>query len=130
MKSFDLFIIFLSTVCFLSLLFYLIYGKYTERKFDVIAEKFKEKFGYMPFSMTVGKNGGFFFWGYKESYLICALFFTHFPATKRTLTQDEVNFFKRLDRAEISWFYKKYLAMMIGSLSFIGLLIIFKFKAG
>lgn len=93
MKPIDLIIIILSSLFFLSLLFYLIYGKFTERKFDVIAEKFNKKFGYLPFSMTVGKNGGFFFWGYKESYLICALLFTNFPATKKTLTQEEITFF-------------------------------------
>lgn len=129
MKPFDLIIIILSSLFLLSLLFYLIYGKFTERKFDIIAEKFNSKFGYMPFSMTVGKNGGFFFWSYKESYLICALFFTNFPATKRTLTQEEVDFFKGLDRAEISWFYRKHLAMVIGLLSLIGLLITFKLEA-
>lgn len=128
MKPIDLIIIILSSLFFLSLLFYLIYGKFTERKFDVIAEKFNKKFGYLPFSMTVGKNGGFFFWGYKESYLICALFFTNFPATKRTLTQEEIDFFKGLDRTDISWFYRKYLAIVIGLLSFIGLFIIFKLE--
>lgn len=126
MKLFDLIIIILSSLFVLSLLFYLIYGKFTERKFDFIAEKFSKRFGYMPFPMTVGKNGGFLFWGYKESYLISALFFTRFPATKRTLTEEEIKFFKDLDRAEISWFYRKYIAMVICLLSFIGLLIIFK----
>ncbi|MCU6670215.1 hypothetical protein M8013_15850 [Enterobacteriaceae bacterium H4N4] len=128
MKPLNLIIIILTSLFFLSLLFYLIYGKFTERKFDIIAEKFNKKFGYMPFSMTAGRNGGFFFWGYKESYLICALFFTNFPATKKTLTQEEVDFFKGLDRIEISWFYKKHLAMLIGLLCFIGLLVIFKLK--
>jgi len=127
-KPFDWIIIILSSLFLLSLLFYLAYGKFTEKKFDAIAEKFNKKFGYMPFSMAVGKNGGFFFWGYKESYLICALFFTNFPATKKILTKEEVNFFKELDRSEISWFYRKYLATVIGLLSFIGLLIIFKLE--
>jgi len=94
MKPFDISLIILLSLFFLSFLFYLIYGKLTERKFDAIVEKFKKQFGYTPFSMTVGKNGGFFFWGYKESYLICALLFTNFPATKKTLTQEEIIFLK------------------------------------
>lgn len=57
-------ILFLATVFVASLAFYLIYGKFTECKFDLIAAKFKQQFGYTPFSMTVGKGGGFFFWGY------------------------------------------------------------------
>lgn len=126
MKLFDLIITILSCLFLVSLSFYLIYGKLTERKLDFIAEKFNENFGYIPSSMTVGKHGGFLFWGYKESCLICALFFTNFPATKRTLTEEEINFFKALNRHEISWFYRKYLAIAIGLLSFIGLLIIFK----
>ncbi|MCT4712376.1 hypothetical protein MUA04_19595 [Enterobacteriaceae bacterium H11S18] len=129
MKTFDLIIIILTFLFLLSLLFYLIYGKITERKFDVIAKKFAKQFGYMPFSMAVGKSGGFFFWGYKESYLICALFFTKFPATKKSLTPQEINFFKNLNRAEISWFYIKYIAIVIGLLSFIGLLVMFKLQA-
>ncbi len=129
MKPFDISLIILLSLFFLSFLFYLIYGKLTERKFDAIAEKFKKQFGYTPFSMTVGKNGGFFFWGYKESYLICALLFTNFPATKKTLTQEEITFFKNLDKTDISWFYIKYFAMLIGTLCFMGLLIMFKFRA-
>lgn len=128
MRLLDLSIIFLSVLFISSLLFYLIYGKLTEHKFDAIADKFNKQFGYMPFSMTVGKNGGFFFWGYKESYLISALFFTKFPATKRTLTQEEIQFFKNLGSGEISWFYRKYITLAIGLLSFIGLLIIFKLE--
>lgn len=125
MKSLDLIILFLSASFVLSLLFYLIYGKFTERKFNAIADKFNSQFGYTPFSMIVGKSGGLFFWGYKESYLICALFFTNFPATKKTLTQEEVQFFKELSSDEISWFYRKYIAIAIGLLSFIGLMITF-----
>lgn len=129
MKPFDISLIILLSLFFLSFLFYLIYGKLTERKFNAIAEKFKKQFGYTPFSMAVGKNGGFFFWGYKESYLICALLFTNFPATKKTLTQEEISFFKNLDKTEISWFYIKYFAMVIGTLCFMSLLIMFKFRA-
>ncbi|MCM5694543.1 MULTISPECIES: hypothetical protein [unclassified Leclercia] len=129
MKPFDISLIILLSLFFLSFLFYLIYGKLTERKFDAIVKKFKKQFGYTPFSMTVGKTGGFFFWGYKESYLICALLFTNFPATKKTLTQEEISFFKNLDKTDISWFYIKYFAMVIGTLCFIGLLIMFKFIA-
>lgn len=40
----------------------------------------------------------------------------------------EVDFFNGLDRTEISWFYRKYLAIVIGLLSFIGLLVIFKLE--
>ncbi|WP_242685329.1 hypothetical protein [Leclercia sp. 29361] len=129
MKPFDISLIILLSLFFLSFLFYLIYGKLTERKFDAIVEKFKKQFGYTPFSMIVGKNGGFFFWGYKESYLICALLFTNFPATKKTLTQEEIIFFKNLDKSDISWFYIKYFSMVIGTLCFIVLLIMFKFRA-
>ncbi|MGV3345806.1 hypothetical protein ACGVWS_08675 [Enterobacteriaceae bacterium LUAb1] len=129
MRLSDLITVILSVLFLLSLIFYLIYGKFTERKFNSIAEKFSKKFGYMPFSMTVGKNGGFFFWGYKESYLICALLFPRIPATKKTLTEEEIVFFKKLERNEISWFYRKCVAMIIGVLSFIGLLIILKLKA-
>lgn len=74
--------LFLATVFVALLVFYLIYGKFTECKFDLIVAKFKQRFGYTPFSMTVGKSGGFFFWGYKESYLISALIFPKFPVTK------------------------------------------------
>jgi len=128
MKILDLTIIILSALFILSLLFYLIYGRITEKRFDAIADKFKSKFGYTPFSMTVGKNGGFFFWGYKESYIISALFFTKLPATKRTLTQDEIRFFKELSSDEKSWLYRKYSALIIGLLSFISLVIIFKLE--
>jgi len=91
-----------------------------------IKAKFKQQPGYTPLSMTVGKGGGFFFWGYKESYLMSALIFPNFPATKKTLTEEEVSFFKSLKTSEISWFYIKYIALVIGLLSFICLLIVLK----
>ncbi|WP_258029993.1 hypothetical protein [Pectobacterium odoriferum] len=109
-----------------SLSFYLIYGKFTEHKFDVIADKFKQKFGYTPFSMNIGKRGGFFFWGYKESYLMSALIFPKLPATKKTLTEEEILFFKGLKLSEVSWFYIKYTTFIIELLSFISLLIVLK----
>jgi len=126
MNSFELFIICLAAIFVASLAFYLIYGKFTECKFDSIEAKFKQQFGYTPFSMTVGKSGGFFFWGYKESYLMSALIFPNFPATKKTLTEEEVSFFKSLKTSEVSWFYIKYIALVIGLLSFICLLIVLK----
>jgi hypothetical protein len=128
MNSLDLIIICLAAIFVASLAFYLIYGKFTECKFDLIAAKFKQQFGYTPFSMTVGKGGGFFFWGYKESYLMSALIFPKFPATKKTLTEEEISFFKSLKNSEISWFYIKYIALVIGLLSFICLLIVLKVK--
>lgn len=76
--------------------------------------------------MVVGKNGGFLFWSYKESCLISALFFTKFPATKKTLTEEEISFFKSLKKSEISWFYIKYITLVIGLLSFVILLIVIK----
>ncbi|QIK16304.1 hypothetical protein G7090_15310 [Leclercia sp. 29361] len=60
---------------------------------------------------------------------MCALLFTNFPATKKTLTQEEIIFFKNLDKSDISWFYIKYFSMVIGTLCFIVLLIMFKFRA-
>ena len=119
-------IICLSAIFVVSLLFYLIYGKFTECKFDIIENKFNKQFGYTPLSMTVGKNGGFFFWAYKESYLMSALIFTKFPATKKTLTEEEISFFKNLKNSEISWFYIKYISLIIGLLSFICLLVVLK----
>lgn len=109
-----------------SLLFYLIYGRFTEHKFDLISDKFKKRFGYTPLSVNIEGNGGFFFWGYKESYLISALIFPKLPATKKTLTDEEILFFKELIFNETSWFYIKYTAFAIGLLSFIFLLIILK----
>lgn len=126
MNTLDVIIIILAAICLVSLLFYLIYGKFTEHKFDLIAEKFQQQFGYTPFSMTVGKSGGFFFWGYKESYIMSALFFPGFRATKKTLTEEELIFFQTLKMSEISWFYIKYAALMLGLLSFISLLIVLK----
>lgn len=126
MKPLDITIVILSAIFMLSLLFYLIYGKLTECKFDAIAKKFHNQFGYTPFSMTVGKNGGFFFWGYKESYLLSALFFTKLPATKKMMTIDEIRFFQELHNEETSWLYRKYTALIIALLSFIGLLILLK----
>lgn len=126
MNSLDLIIICLAAIFVASLAFYLIYGKFTECKFDLIAAKFKQQFGYTPFSMTVGKSGGFFFWGYKESYLMSALIFPKLSATKKTLTEEELSFFKSLKTSEISWFYIKYSALVIGLLSFIFLLIVLK----
>ena len=70
----------LAVVFVASLLFYFIYGKFTECKFNLIADKFKQQFEYTPFSMTVAKGGGFFFWGYKEPYIMSALF-SKLPAT-------------------------------------------------
>lgn len=128
MNPFDMIIICLAALFVASLSFYLIYGKFTECKFDLIADKFKQQFGYTPFSMAVGKGGGFFFWGYKESYLMCALIFPKFPATKKTLTEEEISFFKNLKISEISWFYIKYTALIIGLLSFISLLVVLKIK--
>lgn len=124
----DCITLFLAAIFLVSLLFYLIYGKLTERKFDLIAEKFTQQFGYTPLSMTVGKSGGIFFWGYKESYIMSALIFPRFPATKRTLTQEEISFFKSLQKSEISWFYIKYTACMLGFLSLIILLILLKMQ--
>ncbi|AFJ47714.1 hypothetical protein [Shimwellia blattae] len=63
MNPFDIIIICLAAIFVVSLLFYLIYGKFTEHKFDLIADKFKQQFGYMPFPMAVGKNGGLFLLG-------------------------------------------------------------------
>lgn len=60
MNSLEMIIIFLAAIFVASLAFYLIYGKFTECKFDLIAAKFKKQFGYTPFSMTVGKSDGFF----------------------------------------------------------------------
>ncbi|MFM2748651.1 hypothetical protein [Klebsiella variicola] len=128
MNSLDLIIICLAAIFVASLTFYLIYGKFTELKFDIIASKFKQRFGYTPFSMTVGNGGGFFLWGYKESYLMSALIFPKFPATKKTMTEEEILFFKSLKTSEISWFYIKYIALVIGLLSFICLLILLKLK--
>lgn len=126
MNTLDIIIITLAATFLFSLLFYLIYGKVTEPKFDLIAEKFKKEFGYTPLSMIVGKSGGVFFWGYKESYIMSALFFPGFPATKKTLTEKELIFFQTLKMSEISWFYIKYAALMLGLLSFISLLIVLK----
>lgn len=128
MNSLDIIIICLAAIFVISLLFYLIYGKFTEHKFDLIADKFKQRFGYTPFSMAVGRNVGFFFWGYKESYIMSALIFPGFPATKKALTEEEISFFKSLKTSEISWFYFKYGALIIGLLSFISLLIVLKVK--
>lgn len=129
MKSIDMIILCLAAIFVASLAFYLIYGKFTERKFDLLADKFKKQFGYTPFSMTVGKGGGFFFWGYKESFLMSALIFPKFPATKRTLKEEEISFFKNLKTNEISWFYIKYTALIIGLISFISLLVILKMQS-
>ncbi|MBJ3816937.1 hypothetical protein F9C28_19040 [Shimwellia pseudoproteus] len=60
---------------------------------------------------------------------MCALFFTKSRATKKTLTAEEIKFFKGLDSPDIAWFYRKYIAMVIGLLSFIGLLIIFALES-
>ncbi|TPW42922.1 hypothetical protein FKM52_08220 [Mixta tenebrionis] len=57
-----------------------------------------------------------------------ALIFPGFSATKKTLTEEEVLFFKSLKTCEISWFYIKYIALVIGLLSFICLLIVLKVK--
>jgi hypothetical protein len=124
----DIIILCLAAIFGSSLVFYLIYGKFTERKFDLIADKFKKQFGYTPFSITVGKGGGFFFWGYKESFLMSALIFPKFPATKRTLKEEEIMFFKNLKTNDISWFYIKYTALIIGLISFICLLAALKIK--
>ncbi|MCH9298076.1 hypothetical protein [Pantoea allii] len=126
MKSLDITVICLAAIFVVSVLFYLIYGKVTEYKFDLIADKFKQTFGYTPFSMNVGKRGGFFFWGYKESYLMSALIFPKLPATKKTLTEEEILFFKGLKLREVSWFYIKYITLILGLLSFISLLITLK----
>lgn len=128
MNSLNIVIICLAAIFVVSLSFYLIYGRITEYKFDLIAEKFKQKFGYTPLSVAVGKSGGFFFWGYKESYLMSALVFPSFPATKKMLTEEEIVFFKDLKTIEISWFYIKYTAFVIGLLSFLSLLIVLKVK--
>lgn len=130
MNLLSIIIISLAIVFVASILFYIVYGKLTEHKFNIIADKFKQRFGYTPFSITVGKSGGFFFWGYKESYIMCALIFTRFPVTKRTLTQEEISFFKDLKISEISWFYIKYTSVIISLLSFISLLIILKIESG
>lgn len=130
MNLLSIIIISLAIVFVASILFYIVYGKLTEHKFNIIADKFKQRFGYTPFSITVGKSGGFFFWGYKESYIMCALIFTRFPVTKRTLTQEEISFFKDLKMSEISWFYIKYTSIIISLLSFISLLIILKMESG
>lgn len=126
MNPLDIIIICLAGVFVVSALFYLIYGKLTEYKFGLIADKFKQKFGYTPFPVTVGKGGGLFFWGYKESYLMSALIFPKLPASKKTLTEEEVLFFKKLKPGEICWFYIKYIALIISLLSFISLLIVIK----
>lgn len=128
MSLLDYMVLYVAAIFVVALLFYLIYGKITECKFDLIAAKFKQQFGYTPFSMTVGKGGGVFFWGYKESYLMSALIFPKFTATKKTLTEEEILFFKNLKTSEISWFYIKYIALVIGLLSFICLLIVLKLK--
>lgn len=120
-------ILFFSFLFLLLLFFYLIYGKLTEKKFDAIAEKFEKKFGYLPLPMIVGKHGGFFFWSYKELPIIGALFFTKFPATQKSLTKEEILFFKNLKKEDISWFYIKHISVAIGLLSFIILLLIAKF---
>ncbi|AXO73794.1 hypothetical protein B6I74_13820 [Klebsiella variicola] len=57
-----------------------------------------------------------------------ALIFPKFPATKKTMTEEEILFFKSLKTSEISWFYIKYIALVIGLLSFICLLILLKLK--
>ncbi|MXP48617.1 hypothetical protein FD733_01455 [Pantoea sp. Eser] len=58
MNAFNLIILTLAALFILSFLFLLIYGKLTEKKFNSVADKFQKKFGYMPFSMIVGKSGG------------------------------------------------------------------------
>lgn len=57
-----------------------------------------------------------------------ALILPGFPATKKTLTEEEMEFFKSLKINEISWFYIKYVAFIIGLLSFISLLIVLKVR--
>lgn len=126
MKILDIIILSLGATFIFSVLIYLIYGKITEYKFDLIAEKFQKKFGYIPFSMSVGKRGGVLFWGYKESYLTCALLFPKFPGAKKTLTEEEILFFKSLKFSEVSWFYIKYTMVIVGLLSLLSLSIIFK----
>lgn len=69
MNPLDIIIICLAAIFVVSLLFYLIYGKFTEHKFDLIADKFKQQFGYMPFPMAVGKSGGFSFGGIRSLIL-------------------------------------------------------------
>lgn len=83
MNIFNLIIAFLAFSFTLSFLYFLIYGKITEKKFSSIADKFQKRFGYMPFPMIAGKSGGVIFWSYKESYLICSLFLPKMPGTKK-----------------------------------------------
>ncbi|WP_315310125.1 hypothetical protein [Pantoea vagans] len=128
MNIFNLIIAFLAFSFTLSFLYFLIYGKITEKKFSSIADKFQKRFGYMPFPMIVGKSGGVIFWSYKESYLICSLFLPKMPGTKKTLTQEEIAFFRNLDKNEISWFYRKYLAFAVAMVSLIATLILLKLK--
>lgn len=94
MNLMNIIIICLAAFFLFSLLFYIIYGRFTEYKFDLIYDKFKKRFGYTPSSITIGRNGGFFFWGYKESYLISALIFPKLPATKKRLQMRRYYFLK------------------------------------
>ncbi|POD93210.1 hypothetical protein BV924_17790 [Pectobacterium odoriferum] len=55
-----------------------------------------------------------------------ALIFPKLPATKKTLTEEEILFFKGLKLSEVSWFYIKYTTFIIELLSFISLLIVLK----
>lgn len=74
--------------------------------------------------MSVGKHGGFLFWGYKESYLTCALLFPTLPGTKKTLTEEEILFFKGFKFSEVSWFYIKYIIAVVGLVSMVSFFII------
>ncbi|AFJ47713.1 hypothetical protein [Shimwellia blattae] len=56
------------------------------------------------------------------------LIFPGFPATKKTLTEEEIELFKSLKINEISWFYIKYTALIVGLLSFVSLLIVLKVR--
>lgn len=100
----------------LSFVFYICYGKLTETKFDKIKEMFQEKFGYTPLSMQVGHKGGVLFWGYKEMYLINALFFHKLPTTKKILTPEELLFFRTLKNEDVLWIKVKYSSLIMGIL--------------
>lgn len=123
--SFLNFVIFtLAGVFSLSLVFYMICGKLTDPKFELIKNKFSEQFGYTPYSMRVGAMGGIPFWTYRDIILIYAIFFQGATATQKMLSKDEILFFKNLNKQDIYWLYFKYIPPIIGLVCAIALGII------
>jgi len=104
---------------------YVIYDKFSKRKFMTLCSLFVDKFGARPVEVLIYQDGGVFFSFMRDAFFIKALYFKENSFHTRGMNNEQIRFIKELPNQYTDWLRIKVRFSIVGFIFLLMMLAIY-----